>query len=83
METIHFSTLIQADPKTVWDKMLEDKTYRIWAEPFHAGSCYEGSWNKGSEIRFVAPDENGVVSGMFSRIHDNVPHQFVSIEHLG
>ncbi|XDD49423.1 hypothetical protein AB3N59_13575 [Leptospira sp. WS92.C1] len=83
METISFSILIQADPKTVWNNMLEDKTYRIWTEAFHKGSYFEGSWNKGSEIRFLGPDENGSVSGMFSRIYDNVPYQLISIEHLG
>ncbi|MBW0433698.1 hypothetical protein DLM76_09765 [Leptospira yasudae] len=83
METISFSTLIHADVKTVWNKMLEDKTYRIWTEAFHAGSYYEGSWDKGSIIRFLGPDENGGLGGMYSRIKENIAHQFISIEHLG
>jgi hypothetical protein len=83
MKTIEFSILINADRKKVWDTMLNDKTYRLWTKPFHAGSYYEGNWKKGSEIRFLGPDENGDIGGMFSRIKDNVEHEFISIEHLG
>ncbi len=28
METLHFSILIDADKQTVWNTLLEDKTYR-------------------------------------------------------
>ncbi|ULH29688.1 hypothetical protein FH581_007500 [Leptospira weilii] len=83
METISFSTLIHADAKTVWNKMLEDNTYRIWTEAFHTGSYFEGSWEKGSIIRFVGADDNGNLQGMYSRIKENIEHKFISIEHLG
>lgn len=83
METLHFSILIDADKQKVWNTMLEDKTYREWTKPFHAGSYYEGSWDKGSEIRFLAANEDGKLEGMLSRIKENITHQFISIEHLG
>jgi hypothetical protein len=44
------------------------------------GSYYEGSWDKGSKIRFLGPGGGG---GMFSEIADSRPHEFVSIRHLG
>lgn len=83
METLHFSILIDADKQTVWDTMLEDKTYREWTKAFHAGSYYEGSWEKGSEIRFLGPNEDGTLGGMLSRINENIKYQYISIEHLG
>lgn len=83
MQVIQFSILIHADRKKVWNAMLEDKTYREWTRAFHEGSYYEGSWKKGSEIRFLAKNEQGIPEGMFSRIKEHIEYQFISIEHLG
>lgn len=83
METVQFSILIDADKQTVWNTMLEDKTYREWTKAFHAGSFYEGNWEKGTEIRFLGPNEDGTLGGMLSRINENIKHQYISIEHLG
>lgn len=83
MQVIQFSILIHADRKKVWNAMLEDKAYREWTRAFHEGSYYEGSWKKGSEIRFLAKNDQGIPEGMFSRIKDNIEYQFISIEHLG
>ncbi|MGJ4751751.1 hypothetical protein [Leptospira kmetyi] len=83
METISFNISIHADVKTVWKKMLEDKTYRLWTKEFHEGSYYEGTWEKGTEIRFVGPDDNGALQGMFSKVQENIPYKFISILHLG
>lgn len=83
METIQFSILIDADKQKVWNTMLNDKSYREWTKEFHAGSYYEGSWNTGSEIRFLGPDDKGEMGGMFSKIKENREYEFISIEHLG
>lgn len=83
MEKTHFSILINATTEKVWNTMLEDTTYRQWTTAFHEGSYYEGSWKKGSEIRFLGPDKEGKLGGMYSRIKENIPYQFISIEHLG
>lgn len=83
MLTIKFTTVINAPRQKAWETMLEDKTYRQWTKAFYPGSYYEGSWEKGKEIRFLARDEKGSLGGMYSRIKDNVRHQFISIEHLG
>lgn len=50
---------------------------------FNPTSTYEGSWNKGSKILFLGVDENGQQGGMVSRIVENIPNQFVSIQHYG
>lgn len=83
METIQFKITIDANKQKVWDTMLNDKTYRQWTAAFHEGSYYEGSWEKGSEILFMGPDSEGKKSGMYAKIKDNRPYEFVSIEHLG
>jgi hypothetical protein len=83
MTTLHYSILINAGRTTVWTTMLEDRTYREWTRPFGNGSYYEGSWKKGSEIRFLASTDDGGEAGMFSRIKENIPHEFISIEHVG
>jgi len=83
MEVLHFSILINAGKEKVWHTMLGDATYRAWTKAFHEGSYYEGSWENGSEIRFLAPSGDGKVGGMFSRIKESDKYTFISIEHLG
>jgi uncharacterized protein YndB with AHSA1/START domain len=79
MRTLHFSARIDASPQTVWETMLGPDTYKAWTAPFCAGSYFEGSWEKGQRIRFLAP--NG--EGMASIIAENRPHEFISIQHIG
>jgi hypothetical protein len=84
MKTLHFSIFINAPKEKVWHTMLDDKTYREWTTAFNPGSYYKGDWNKGSKIVFLGPDpETGVEGGMVSRIAENKPYEFLSIEHLG
>ncbi len=83
METIQFTIQINANKGKVWDTMLNDKTYRQWTAAFHEGSYYEGTWEQGSEIRFLGPGEDGKLGGMYSKIKENRKHEFISIEHLG
>ena len=84
MDKLHFKIEINAPKEKVWDTMLEDKTYRLWTEPFMPGSYYKGDWSKGSKILFLGPDpETGKEGGMVSRIAENKIYEFISIEHLG
>lgn len=84
MEAIKFSVLIKASAKKVWDTMLDKETYEIWTSEFMEGSTFEGSWEEGSEMRFLAPNkEGGLQDGMFGRIKENDKYNFISIEHLG
>ena len=84
MQKLHFSIIINALKEKVWHTMLEDKTYREWTAAFNPGSYYKGDWNKGSKILFLGPDpETGIEGGMVSRIAENKPYEYISIEHLG
>ena len=82
MPKLHYSILIRAPKEKVWKTMLDDETYRKWTDVFSPGSHYIGDWSKGSKILFLAPGEKGTM-GMVSRIRDNRPYEFISIEHLG
>lgn len=83
MQKIHTSITINAPVEKVWNTMLDDTTYRLWTSAFHPGSHYQGSWDKGSKMLFIGPDEKGGEMGMVSRIAENRLHEYVSIEHLG
>lgn len=84
MQKLHFSTTINAPADKVWHTMLDDNTYRQWTEVFSPGSFFEGNWEKGSKMRFLGPDpKTGEEGGMVSRIAENKPYEFLSIQHIG
>ena len=83
MQKLHFSTTINAPKEKVWHIMLDDETYRQWTSAFMEGSYYDGSWTAGSNMRFLAPEPDGTVSGMLSEIKEVRPYEFVSIRNLG
>jgi len=86
MQKLQFKKEINASAQKVYETMLglKDKaTYEFWVATFNPTSTYEGSWEKGSKIRFVGTDENGNKAGMVSEIVENKPADFVSIRHYG
>lgn len=83
MEKLDLSIIINAPKEKVWDIMLAKDTYPLWTEVFMPGSYYEGDWSEGSKIVFLAPDEAGKIGGMVSRIKENRPYEYISIEHRG
>jgi hypothetical protein len=58
-------------------------TYEQWTSLFNPTSTFEGSWDKGSKILFIGVDEKGEKGGMVSKIAENIPNRFVSIQHYG
>lgn len=83
LEPQHYEILINANTEKVYHTMLDEKQYATWTAAFSPTSHYRGSWEKGSKILFLGEDKNGNTEGMVSRIKENIPHQFISIEHLG
>lgn len=84
MQKLHFSTIVNAPKEKVWHAMLDDKPYREWTAAFNPGSYYKGDWSKGAKILFLGPDPStGGEGGMVSRIAENKPYEYISIEHLG
>lgn len=79
MNELHFTTQINAPKEKVWDTMLSDETYRQWTDAFHPGSYYVGSWDLGSEIKFLSEEDNSQ-TGILGKIVANRPYEFVSME---
>ena len=86
MKKLQFKVNINAPVTRVYDLMLgisNKSTYEQWTSLFNPTSTYEGSWGKGNKILFVGADEKGEKGGMVSRIVENIPNRFVSIQHYG
>ena len=83
LESLHFEISINANAEKVYNTMLDEKHYQEWTSEFNPTSRFKGSWEKGSKILFVGNDNDGNIEGMVSRIKENIPNKFVSIEHLG
>lgn len=83
MESLHFEVSINANAEKVYGTLVDQKHYTEWTSVFNPTSNYKGSWEKGSKILFFGTDTDGNMGGMVSRIKENIPNKFVSIEHLG
>lgn len=86
MKKLQFSVTIHAPAAKVYDCMLgisSKSTYEQWTALFNPTSTYEGSWDKGNKMLFIGVDEKGEKGGMVSRIAENIPDRFVSIQHYG
>jgi uncharacterized protein YndB with AHSA1/START domain len=83
LEKLHFEFSILATADRVYEVMLDAATWEEWTSPFNPGSTFQGSWEKGSKMLFLGPGTDGQTGGMVSRIKENIPNRFVSIEHLG
>ena len=84
MQKLNFSIVIDAPKEKVWHAMLDDRPYREWTRAFNPGSYYKGDWSRGSKMLFLGPDpETGQEGGMVSRIAENRPYEYISIEHIG
>lgn len=79
MKKVQFKTVINAPREKVWDMLLGEDTYPQWTSVFAEGSTAETDWAKGSKVLFT----DGKGNGMVSRIADNIPNEYMSIEHLG
>ncbi len=86
MEKLQYKISINASAVKVYDYMLgisNKSTYEQWTSIFNPTCTYEGTWEKGSKMLFIGVDENGAKGGMVSKIVENMPNQFVSIQHYG
>jgi hypothetical protein len=80
MQRLQFETTINAPREKVWSALWDDANYREWTSAFSPGSHARTDWAKGSKVLFLDGEGKG---GMVSRIADNVPNEYMSIEHLG
>lgn len=87
MERMQFTTRIDAPVSSVHALMIGRETFKQWTSVFNPSSEYEsdveGSWQKGSKIRFMGIDADGKRGGMVGYIRENIPGKQVSIEYVG
>lgn len=83
MKKIKLTIEIDAPREAVWDAIVDDAKYRLWTSAFQEGSYFEGGWNKGDVIRFLAINKDGEKEGMVSQIEESIYPEFISIKHLG
>lgn len=74
-----FNIEINASREKVWEVLFAETTYPIWTSAFSPDSRAETDWQKGSKALFIDASNRGMVS----RIVENIPNEFLSIEHLG
>lgn len=79
MATLHFDIHIAAPRVHAWRCTLFSPHYERWTAVFCEGSRYEGTWEPGTTIRFLAPNGDGMVS----EIAEHRAAEFVSIRHIG
>lgn len=78
METLAYTTNIKAPSPTVWKMMTGPDTYKEWVGVAFPGSRYEGTWEEGTEIRFVGDDG----SGTLARLTHVEPNRVAESEHI-
>jgi uncharacterized protein YndB with AHSA1/START domain len=83
LEILHFETVINCPADIVYNSILDEEKYKKWTSVFNPTSHYSGSWKKGSKILFIGTDKDGKTGGMVSKIKENIPGKFLSIEHNG
>lgn len=76
---MEFEIVINAPKEKVWNTLWDDASYRKWTTPFSEDSRAETDWKQGSKVLFL----DGKNDGMVSEIAEVVPHEFMSIKHLG
>jgi uncharacterized protein YndB with AHSA1/START domain len=80
VKRLQFIAEINAPAEEVFKIMLAPESYKEWTSAFMEGSYYEGKWEQGEKIRFLAPSGQ---EGMLSEIAELIPNEFVSIRHIG
>jgi hypothetical protein len=83
MKNINLDIEINASREQVWDAIIDKKKYSLWTSTFEETSHFEGGWNKGDTIKFLAFNKDGQLMGMISEIAENKFPEFISIRHLG
>lgn len=83
MKTRKYQIEIHSSASYIMDVMLEKETYKLWTAAFNPTSFFEGEWKKGSHIRFLGINKDGVKEGMIAEVMDIIPDKFVSLRHYG
>lgn len=79
IEKLHFSININASKETVWKKLWEKESFKIWSQPLFEGSHYEGTIKKNGRVHFLTPKGYG----LYSDVHLLKPNDLIIFKHIG
>lgn len=79
MEHVEFQITIKASPEKIWKVLWNNDTYTEWTSPFMPNSRVEAEWKVGAIVKFLGPDENG----MLSKIVKYNPYKEIFFTHQG
>lgn len=65
-KTINQVIKINASVQKVWQVLWEHESYKKWAAAYTKGSYYTGDLQQGGRIQFLAPNNNGMESEVYS-----------------
>lgn len=82
MKKVTYEVKIKCPKEKVFSMMLDEQHYREWTAVFAPGSRYEGKWEEGSHIKFLAEIKEGGTGGMTSLVERLIPNKLVRIKHL-
>lgn len=62
MIEIHLERDFNVSPELLWELVVDPDHYSFWIGAFSEGAYFDGDWTKGSNIRFLGDNENGMLS---------------------
>lgn len=83
MRKLNCNIQINASRELVWKAIVTPELYNKWTSIFTSSSRFEGGWNKGDTIRFLAFNKDGQLDGMIAEIAESIYPTYISIKHLG
>lgn len=79
MKLLEFKTQINAPAEKIWKVLFTQDENKNWPSAVNEGTCFEGTWEEGSVMRFL-DDEN---NGMYNSVEKNIPNKELIMKHLG
>ncbi|MEM8901958.1 MAG: SRPBCC domain-containing protein [Bacteroidota bacterium] len=83
MERLYYEISIDATPMVVYQVITGKATFEKWTAEFSPISTYEGSWDQGTEMKFISTMEDGSTAGMISLVRENRPNEYIGLTHIG
>lgn len=82
-EKLQFKILVDASPEVVYQTLINNEHFKTWTSVFQPTSHCKGSWEQGSTMYFLSLDDKGNTMGLISKVKENRPNEFLSLEHYG
>lgn len=78
MKTLKYKVEIEAPAEKVWSALIDSEDFKVWCAAFAPGSFFEGNWETGAEILFLAEGMGGTVA----KIKEFKPFERIVADHI-